>query len=222
MFALLIALVISFFSTPVLAALPTGRIPGTTLPYEEIALAAPHGCSAANDCMAVANWSPDWLAVEVPEWPTSSTATNRVFGSGAVFTGIYLDTPPVPTGRYVTIPVNGIPTELPEVVGNFMSALQPCRVAGSAPKGYMAVDPTVHTITLVGQPISYHGDDSTSILMFDANKGVVVKAPSMAYGTMRGTYSKQWDLYDSNGTPLRTWRPFQDATLGPRVCRNQQ
>lgn len=221
MFALFIA-AIFFLSAPVLAAPPTGRVPGTTLPYEEISLTAPNGCSAANDCMAISNWSPDWLAVEVPEWPTSSTATNRVFGPDAVFTGIYLDAPPVRTGEYVTVSVNGVPTTMPEVVGNFMSALQPCRVAGSAPKGYMAVDPMVHTITLVGQPISYHGDDSTSILMFDVVKRVVVKAPSMAYGTARGTYSKEWDLYDANGTPLRTWRPFQDATLGPRVCRNQQ
>ncbi len=190
------------------------------IPFEEIAMEPPAGgCNGFTACMAVANWSPTWMSVEVPEYGTSNVNTNRVFTSDAVYTGIYLDNYPV-YGGDVVVTLGNQQITVPYVVGgNFVSAIRPCLTGTSVPKGYMRVSPRIPTITLVGHTMIVTGDDRSLTIAFDAVKGVLVQAPLKAYGTMAGVYSARRNLYDANGTPIQTWRPFTDATLGPSKCR---
>ena len=190
------------------------------IPFEEIAMVPPGGgCNGFTACMAVANWSPTWMSVEVPEYGMSNVNTNRVFTSDAIYTGIYLDSYPVYGGE-VVVTLGNQQITVPAVVnGNFVSAIRPCLRTGSVPKGYMRVSPRIPSISLVGHTMVVTGDDRSLTIAFDAVKGVLVQAPLKAFGTMAGVYSVRRDLYDANGTPISYGRPFTDTAVGPHKCR---
>lgn len=219
MFAL-VALLSSFVSTAD-AAPPTGRAVGQTLPYEEFSASAPSvGCDWFNSCMSIGNGTAGWMAVDVPQWGTSAAQTNRVFTDDTIFTGLYLNSYPVKIGE-VQVVLNGQPIVVPLVLGNFISAMEPCVNSGAIPTVYMKVRPGTRSVTLVGHTIVVEGDDMTRDLALDANKGVLVRTPLAAYGTMVGTISVPRDLFDGAGQAITYGNPWTSTVIGDRMCRDR-